>query len=766
MLRKLYSVLLVGIACLFAVPQASAQAKPGSTDSEGYPIFYLRGNITGWGVDDNYRFTRSGSDFSLHLATLTEGFKVSDDNWGAATNFGANSDDREVTGSCVKTTKIDGENFQVPDGLTLSDVTLKFTYTKNQQTGPNLTIQVGDDVVIPEPEPTPDPGNYPVIYLRGANFPGGWETVDASCRFSRTGSTYTLHVDQLSGQFKFATEDWKTVDLGADADKGQNSPETLVTGSCSKKSRIGGDNFNATSTLNDVTISFNYSEGSAPIITFSVNGEVVVPGVSGTLPILFINVYNEDGVTYNNEIIDKDLSHKNYFNGYYWLDTNGCDWLIAEGAENLGSREKPLELEIKARGNYTRTGFSKKPFKLKLGKKQSMLGMTKSKHYAILAHADDNKGYLRNFTGFNLGKRMELPWTPEQQPVEVVINGDYRGLYFLTESIRVGDDRIMIEELDDEATDPALISGGYVVELDNYDEDDNAQIRMDEKVNVWGHYVDKLRVTFDTPEVYSPIQRRFISDQFSEMNNLVGANSDALWSYIDMDDLARYYLVEEIISHVESFHGSTYMFRDRGEGQKWHFSPLWDCGNGFNGSTGDFFYDVDPFGNTWIPSIRNNNKFNNKVRETWMWFMSNKYDGLISDIDTYVAHISEAAKADHARWKDAPLPDSGNRTPVYNNSDMSGRRNEVVDHLNSKIKWLKDQFGDYTVRVTPEPARDNTAAAPLPSYAVADIVNIAVDDEDKDAPIEYYNLQGVRLNGPTPGELYIIKKGKTAIKAY
>ena len=169
----------------------------------------------------------------------------------------------------------------------------------------------------------------------------------------------------------------------------------------------------------------------------------------------------------DNEIISKDLDHKNYFSyAEYWLDLNGCEWMEAEGAASVGSKEEPLPLEIKARGNWTRRGFSKKPFKLKLGKKQNLLGLTKSKHFAILAHADDQRGYLKNFVGFNLGKRIGLPWTPAQQPVEVVINGDYRGLYFLTESIRIDEDRVNITELDDNVSDPALASGGYLVELE------------------------------------------------------------------------------------------------------------------------------------------------------------------------------------------------------------------------------------------------------------------------------------------------------------
>ena len=486
--------------------------------------------------------------------------------------------------------------------------------------------------------------------------------------------------------------------------------------------------------------------------------------ISGTLPVLYINVYKADG-TLDNEVTNRNLGHKNYFPGRYWLDLNGCQWLADLGAESIGSESEPLPLEIKARGNYTRLAFAKKPFKLKLGDKQKLLGLSKSKHFALLAHADDNFGYLRNFTGFNLGRRIGLPWTPDQQPVEVVINGDYRGLYFLTESIRIEKDRVNIAELDDNVSDPAMISGGYLVELDNYDEDN--QIRMNEKSCVSNQWLDRLRVTWDTPEEYSDLQRRFVTDQFSAMNDCVGANSDQLWSYMDLDDAARYYVVEEIMSHTESYHGSTYMFRDRGEGQKWHFSPLWDFGNGFNGSTDRFLYDCDPFGNTWIPSMRANATFNDKVRDTWMWFMNTGYKGIIEDIDSYVAHIAEAAKADRRRWKDAPRPDYSGAQDVADNSDMASRRDKAVNHLNAKVEWLKSQFGDFTSVSNPsEPARDTTPAAPLPDYAKGDgsSIQLPAVDPDDDTPAVFYNLQGIRVDSPRKGSVYIMVKGNKSIR--
>lgn len=609
-----------------------------------------------------------------------------------------------------------------------------------------------------------DADGFPVMYVRGEFNNWGYSP---STRLTRQGNHYSITMASLDGEFKVAGSEWNC-NLGGQPSGTTISAPTAIIG------EPGGPNIKANN-LTDVTISFDLNmdgKAAAPsVVIFSVGGvdpdDIPTLGTgdstSGTLPVIYINVYKTDAEgnkELDNEIISYYLDHKNYFAGEYWLDANGCQWLIDLGAQSIGSEAEPLPLEIKARGNWTRKGFSKKPFKLKLGKKQNLLGLTpdKSKHYALIAHADDNMGYLRNFTGFNLGRRIGLPWTPSQQPVEVVINGDYRGLYFLTESIRVGDGRIDITELDDLATDPALISGGYLVELDNYDEDN--QLRLDEKSCAPGHYLDKLRVTFDTPEAYSDLQLRFITDQFTAMNNLVGSNSDELWSYLDLDDAARYYIVREICSDVESYHGSTYLFRDNGQGHKWHFSPIWDCGNAFNGATDKFFYDCDPFGNTWIPSMRQNLTFCNRVEQTWQWFMANNFDGIYDDIAQISGRIAQAAKADRKRWKGQPVPAGGQ--PVVDNSDMDARRDAVLAHLRAKTEWLARMFGSYTDGPHPEPARDTTPAAPLPDYAISGIGNIQANPADH--PAEYFDLTGRRVANPIPGQFYILRQGPAARK--
>lgn len=640
------------------------------------------------------------------------------------------------------------------------------------------------DVNNPSPKPEPDlteaaplpdyitdpeiDDGLPKLYLRGTVNSWG---VDDAYKFKHTANgLYTLHLESLDGEFKIGDADWGQSWGAVGVTVSESSYITLDT-----KDR---NNIKA-SDLKNVDLKFRYVNGNVTTLEVWNNG--IAPKdnrISGTLPILYINVYNDaDHTAYNDEITSSTLDHKNYFTfAECWLDAEPDAAAKAlsqrKGWSSVGSEDSPLVLQIKGRGNYTLTGFAKKPFKLKFDMKQQLLGMSKSKHYAILAAADDSYGYMRNFVGFNLGKRMGLPWTPTLQPIEVIMNGDYRGIYFLTESIRVGDDRVPITELNDNETDPTLISGGYLVELDNYDEDN--QIRMVEKVapgaNCKGP--DVLRVTFDTPEEYSEIQKRFITDQFTAMNDLVGDNSDDLYSYLDLDDAARYYIVEEIIGHTEAYHGSTYLFRDRGEGQKWHFSPLWDCGNAFsNNARKDYFYsrNASLYGNTWIPSLRMNAKFNAKVKESWHWFMNKQYDGLMADIDEFVSMVSAAAIKDKARWHGSSRVSDRATTPnasVADNSDMESKKASVVGFLNDKINWMKNNsdFGAYDTPVD-EPTPDDTDAAPLPDY-VLDSGSIFEDSyyEPAPEPAEYFDVTGRRVMHPSKGSILIERRGNNVRK--
>jgi len=381
---------------------------------------------------------------------------------------------------------------------------------------------------------------------------------------------------------------------------------------------------------------------------------------SGTLPVLFIKTQAP--------ITSKEV----YVQGTCYIDALGL-----EGYSSLGSADEPLILEIKGRGNYTWTGFEKKPYRLKFQDKVKPLGMNKSRHFTLLAHADDDLGFLRNTVGFELSRLLGLSYTPEQQPVEVVLNGSYIGLYMLTDKIRVAKKRVNIVEQADMESHPDSITGGWLVEIDNYEEE--GQLRMTEGNGA------KLRFTFHTPEVLSDAQFNYIKQLMTATDQAIYAsnkNSTEWEQYIDMDTLARFYIVQEIMDNAESFHGSCYIHKERGSDTRLIFGPVWDFGNAFHRGFDRFVYQDPPFGQNWIGEIAKFPRFQTCVKNIWREFLGMKYSQVDGFIDDFIQQIATASKSDANRW------------PQYGTKDIQGRKKEFKRRLTSKVDFLRKKWGE------------------------------------------------------------------------
>ncbi len=392
---------------------------------------------------------------------------------------------------------------------------------------------------------------------------------------------------------------------------------------------------------------------------------------SQTLPVMTIDTENGVPIT----------SKETYLNATYWLDPCGT-----EGVSALGSAEAPLSLQIRGRGNYTWVGFDKKPYRLKFTDKAAFLGMEKSKHFGLLANTDDDLGFMRNILGFELSRRLGLAWTPAAEPVEVILNNDYIGLYFATELIRVDSKRVNIVEQADNITDPEAITGGWLVEIDNYDTDPHITITEGNG--------ERIIFTYKTPEVLSTEQASWLSEQMSAINAAIYSTdkTSSDWEqYVDMDALARYYIVQELLDDCESFHGSCYMYRDLGADKKWIFGPVWDFGNAYRrGYSGKFIWDEPAFNQTWIGEIYKFPRFQQHVREVWKEFCETGYSGIGDYITRQAERISAAAVKSNERW------------PQYGNNDVVASAKNVKDLFNSRVAWLGKQWGTQPIPDTPE----------------------------------------------------------------
>jgi hypothetical protein len=269
-----------------------------------------------------------------------------------------------------------------------------------------------------------------------------------------------------------------------------------------------------------------------------------------------------------------------------------------------------------------------------------------------------------------------MDYTPRQEPVEVVLNDNYIGLYMLTDKIRVDSKHVDIIEQANLETHPDSITGGWLIEIDNYSEEGQVTFKEGNDAT--------LRFTMHTPEVLSDEQRTYITNLLKATDQAIyekDKNSTAWEQLIDMEELARFYIVQEVMDNAESFHGSCYIHKERGEDTKLVFGPVWDFGNAFQRDFNKFIYKDPPFGQNWIGEIASFPRFQDCVKSLWRSFLGNEYPQLDTFIDQFIDHIATATLSDARRW------------PQYGTTDVEGRKNEFKRRMSQKVAFLTSQWG-------------------------------------------------------------------------
>lgn len=382
--------------------------------------------------------------------------------------------------------------------------------------------------------------------------------------------------------------------------------------------------------------------------------EPKIPGnatISGTLPVMYIDTEGNRPVTSKTE----------YLNASYRLDLAGAD-----NVDAIGSGIKPLPMQIRGRGHSSWKG-NKKPYKIKLETETALIGMSPNKHWALLKPSEST------VAGLQLGKLLGMEWTPSFRPIEVVLNGDYIGLYFLTETIRIDENRVDIYKQRDEETDPSLIPGGWLVEIDNYVEEN--QIIIPENTS-W-----RLAIRYHSPEKLSGAQGKWLKDEFKKINSAIYSTdkTSTEWEkYIDTESMARFFVLQEVMDNPDGFHGSFYLHKDLGSGAKWIAGPAWDLVCYFRDKT-DYTFRLPvhyAFTPHWIGELIQYDSFCRSVNDVW----SEVYPGRLADIYDYIDEIIlplDAAWAkDCERWGEDP------------SQSARVRAERIKRYLRSNIEWF------------------------------------------------------------------------------
>lgn len=287
--------------------------------------------------------------------------------------------------------------------------------------------------------------------------------------------------------------------------------------------------------------------------------------------------------------------------------------IIKDGVSiyNSGSYvKKQSGITIKLRGN-TSAYSAKKPYKIKLQKKADLLdGLVqnrdsncKDKDWILLKDATS----LNTFVGMTVADILGTPWTPEFAFVDVVLNGDYKGVYLLIEAISQNVKRINVAD------------DGYIIERDAYWWNEDVKF-------ITPLYNQKY--TFKYPDEEDVQKDESILTYIENYMNNLEQNVQAgnYEDYLDVESFARWLLIHDILGTWDAGGSNVYIYKyDSTENSKIFMATTWDYDSNYcmkdswaNQHNGDRIY-ADPMFKSDNPAFKNSYKTQWKTISSTLW---------------------------------------------------------------------------------------------------------------------------------------------------
>ena len=278
-----------------------------------------------------------------------------------------------------------------------------------------------------------------------------------------------------------------------------------------------------------------------------------------------------------------------------------------------------------------------------------------------------------------------MPWNPASTFVEVFLNGQYQGTYQLTQNIKVATDRVNIDELKGSHTDPSVITGGYLLEVD-YKLDGDAYFTTPRGVSV----------VFQGPEKPNTAQFAYLRSYIETLEQVLYSDNFAdpevgYRAYIDVDAFIRWYLVNEIFKNNDAIMWtSCWMYKPRNG--KLIMGPLWDfdiSGGNININGND-----NPVGwwvrnSTWISRMFEDPYFTARVTDVWNEIKTTHLLDMFESIDPMTNSLQQSQLNNFQRW-----PILG--AYVWPNAVVTGSYDGEVGYfktwLQTRIDWMDAQL--------------------------------------------------------------------------
>ena len=330
---------------------------------------------------------------------------------------------------------------------------------------------------------------------------------------------------------------------------------------------------------------------------------------------------------------------------------------------------------IKGRGNTT-WHYNKKPYVIKLSKNADLFGMGMATDWVLLANAADGSN-LNNRIVYDLAHQTANVWTPNCTYVDLYLNGQYNGLYLLTEKVETADNRLEINT--DSGDFFCEFSGaGSLEELSYCVTTERGRTAM-----------------ILAPKNIDNTRKDQIAAQINQMEQALFSGGDLTFStVIDLDSWARRYILDEISSNVDADRASCYFYCANG---RFYAGPIWDYDKGFGNcqqSRNPWSFTADNEKRSAVSSLPyyeilcKNPSFQKRVRELYatefLPLLKRLNEGGLAQL---AETIAASSKMDRIRW-------DGLTPAMLSSALIPTDVNSVTEYLREKTKFLSSAWID------------------------------------------------------------------------
>lgn len=452
--------------------------------------------------------------------------------------------------------------------------------------------------------------------------------------------------------------------------------------------------------------SINFGNTPAPAVKlFSSNLPIVVVNTGG-LPISDVEIIVNMGIIYNGTGIRNNITDPlNNYNGY---------------------------ATINIRGNSSKS-FEKKPYSIETSDvagnsiDASLLGMPPENDWCLLAMYQD-KSFIRGPLTFEISQRMGH-YASRYKLVEVVINGEYQGIYALIEKPKRNNNRIDISKLTPTENSAPGITGGYIFKIDRTDEAGwNSLLPGDPSGTALFYY----QYVYPKDTAITIPQKAYIKDFMDDFETLMNSASfnsavGGYRDYIDVGSFVDYFIINELSKNVDAYRLSTYLYKDHiNDGGKLHIGPVWDYDLAWHNC--NYANTFDPAGwqyqltdtthptPNWWNRFLQDTTFVNELYCRWNYLRQNilSFSSLNTFIDSTATMLNESQQRNYIQWPTLGAyiwPNPQNQV----GANYLGEVDDLKNWIASRAAWMDGAILGYCLPVgINESPENNLAVYPNP----------------------------------------------------